>query len=257
MKRRLGQHFLFDPTILKRIVDASGITSEDLVVEIGPGKGRLTSILTERAKDVIAIELDEQLCNELKTGFLKDKPNLQIKCTDVLKFNFSELPPFKVVANIPYYITTPIIFKLLERDVRLVTATLTIQKEVAERIVASPGGKSYGVLTLMVQYYTEPSILFYIPRGAFVPPPRVDSAVIRLKRRQTPPVQVQDEALFFRIIKSSFSQRRKTISNSLKTLSKDIKGALEQAGIDYRRRPETLSMEDFARLSKVLKEINV
>ncbi len=255
MRKKLGQHFLLDPTILRRIVEASGLTSDDLIVEIGPGKGRLTEILTDIAKDVIAIELDENLCDSLKEGILKRKANLQIECIDVLKFNFAELPPFKVVANIPYYITTPIIFKLLEKDVKLLTATLTIQKEVAERIIASPGGKNYGVLSLMVQYYTEPSILFYIPRGAFLPPPKVDSAVIHLKRRAEPPVNVEDERLFFSLIKKSFSQRRKTISNSLKAVTKHIKVALDSAGIDYRRRPETLSMEDFARLSKAVKEL--
>ncbi len=257
MRRKLGQHFLLDPVILRRIVDASGLTPDDLVVEIGPGKGRLTEILTEIAREVIAIELDEHLCEILKESELKRKTNFYLECTDVLKFNFAKLPPFKVVANIPYYITTPIIFKLLERDVKLLTATLTIQKEVAERIISSPGGKSYGVLSLMVQYYTEPSILFYIPRGAFVPPPKVDSAVLHLKRRRSPPVTVEDEGLFFRIIKKAFSQRRKTIANSLKSVSEDIKTALDRAGIDYRRRPETLSMEEFARLSRSVRDLSV
>ncbi len=255
MRRRLGQHFLFDPTILKRIVDASNVSSDDLVVEIGPGKGRLTEILAKRVGKVIAIELDERFCDELERGVLRHLQNVELHCMDVLRFPFEELPPFRVVANIPYYITTPIIFRLLQDKVQLISATLTIQKEVAERIIATPGGKQYGVLSLMVQYFTEPSILFYIPRGAFSPPPKVDSAVIHLKRRAQPPVEVVDRRLFFRLIKDAFSKRRKTISNSLKGYTRNIKEALKRADIDVQIRPERLGMDDFARLSNIVAEL--
>lgn len=252
MKRRLGQHYLFEPQILERIVSSADLEKEDLVVEIGPGKGRMTEMIAGRAGRVIAIEYDQYLCEELKKklSFFK---NIELCCQDVLKFPFQELSPFKVVANIPYYITTPIIFKLLERDVKLVAATLTVQKEVAERIIATPGGKDYGVLSLMVQYYTEPAILFYISRKAFVPPPRVDSAAIHLKRRVKPPVAVSDESILFRVIRTAFSQRRKTLSNALKSLDKDIKVILEELGIDPVRRAETLTIEDFARIAEALR----
>ncbi|UCG79357.1 MAG: ribosomal RNA small subunit methyltransferase A, partial [Nitrospirota bacterium] len=162
--------------------------------------------------------------------------------------------PFKVIANIPYYITTPIIFKLIEDDNRLTSMTLTIQKEVAERIVAGPGSKSYGVLSLMVQYYGDVSMLFTIPAGAFRPRPKVDSAVIRIDRYEVPPVELTDPELFRTIIKSSFANRRKMLSNSLRNIQPDIRTILEDAGIDPSRRPETLSMNEFASLSNTLYE---
>ncbi|NOY64570.1 MAG: ribosomal RNA small subunit methyltransferase A [Nitrospirae bacterium] len=252
MKRRLGQHYLFEPQILERIVSSAALEEKDLVIEIGPGKGRMTEMIANRVDRVIAIEYDQYLCEELKKKLSSFK-NIEVYCQDVLKFPFQELSHFKVVANIPYYITTPIIFKLLERDVKLVTATLTVQKEVAERIIATPGGKDYGILSLMVQYYTEPAILFHISRKVFVPPPKVDSAVIHLKRRDQPPVLVSDENVFFRVIRTAFSQRRKTLSNALKPLNKDIKLILEELGIDPIRRAETLTMEDFARIAEALK----
>jgi|Deesub1362A_J573_1020465.scaffolds.fasta_scaffold14748_1 16S rRNA (adenine1518-N6/adenine1519-N6)-dimethyltransferase len=252
MKRRLGQHYLFEPQILERIVSSAALEQSDLVIEIGPGKGRMTEMIATRVGMVIAIEYDQYLCEELKKKLSSFK-NIEICCQDVLKFPFQELSPFKVVANIPYYITTPIIFKILEKDVKLVTATLTVQKEVAERIIATPGGKDYGVLSLMVQYYTEPAILFHISRKVFVPPPKVDSSVIHLKRRDKSPVFVSDETVFFRVIRTAFSQRRKTLSNALKPLNKDIKLILEELGIDPIRRAETLTMEDFARIAEALK----
>ena len=253
MKRKLGQHFLFDPSILKRLILAADLSPEDLVVEIGPGRGRLTRMLSEEVREVIAIELDPRLCEQLKKEF-SGIDKITVFCGDVLKYPYHTLPPFKVVANIPYYITTPIIFRLLSHRDRLISATLTVQREVAERIAAKPGGKDYGVLSLMVQYYTEPRIVFFIPRGAFSPPPKVDSAVIHLEILAKPRVSVSNEKLFFRVIKTSFSQRRKTIANSLKPLSRDIKESLLAAGIDPRRRPETLSMDEFARLAETLTE---
>jgi 16S rRNA (adenine1518-N6/adenine1519-N6)-dimethyltransferase len=251
-KRRLGQVFLYDPSILRRIIQTAQLSKEDLVVEIGPGLGRLTKMLAERAKNVIAIELDEKLLEELRVQ-LADYKNIELIFGDALKYPYENLPEFKVVANIPYYITTPVIFRLLDARRNLKSMTLTIQKEVAERIVATPGGKDYGVLSVMVQYYTEPKLKFIIPRGAFRPVPKIDSALVHFKVLEKPPVQVKDQEFFFRVVKTAFSQRRKMISNALRGLREDIKEKLAEAGIDLNRRPETLSIEEFARLSDILK----
>ena len=253
-KRRLGQHFLFDPSILKRIVSAAQINTDDTVVEIGPGSGSLTTLLAESAKEVIAVEVDRQLCERLREG-LSGIDNLELVCGDFLEYDLDKIDGFKAVGNIPYYITTPIIFKLLSAGRRLLSATLTIQKEVAERIVAGPGTKRYGILSLMVQYRTEAEIAFLIPKEAFSPPPKVDSAVIQLRTLHEKRVLVRDEGLFFRIIRTAFSQRRKTLANSLKPVYTDIKGILEKLGIDPRRRPETLTIEDFARISDTLPDV--
>lgn len=251
-KRRLGQVFLYDPSILRRIIQTAQLSKEDLVVEIGPGLGRLTKMLAERAKNVMAIELDEKLFEELRVQ-LADYKNIELICGDALKYPYENLPEFKVVANIPYYITTPVIFRLLDARRNLKSMTLTIQKEVAERIVAASGGKDYGVLSVMVQYYTEPKLKFIIPRGAFRPVPKIDSALVHFKVLEKPPVQVKDQEFFFRVVKTAFSQRRKMISNALRGLREDIKEKLAEAGVDSNRRPETLSIEEFARLSDVLK----
>lgn len=250
-KKSLGQNFLFDPLLLSRIIDAARITADDAVVEIGPGPGKMTELLAQRAKSVLAIELDTELYERLKTE-LSGYFNLKIVNMDVLEYPFVQLDPFKVVANIPYYITTPIIFHLLESRSKLRSMTLTIQKEVAERIVAPPGGKDYGVLSLSVQYYAEASLQFIIPKEAFRPMPKVDSAVIRMDIREKPPVDVKDEKMLFRIIRAAFSQRRKTLSNSLKPLIPDCKDLLKKADIDPIRRAETLSIQDFARLANLL-----
>lgn len=247
MKRPLGQHFLHHKHILERIVDVSGITGEDIVVEIGPGKGLLTELLALRAAKVIAIELDMLLCEQLKRKFFLDE-KVEIVCEDVLRYDFRSMPPFKVVANIPYYITTPIIFKILREDVLLKTATITVQKEVAERMVAGPGTKKYGVLSLMVQYLADVEIAFRIPRGAFSPPPMVDSAVVLIRKLPEPRVRVKNPGFFKKIIKRAFQHRRKTLQNALKGIT-GIEDALRNAGIDPRARPETLTIEDFARLS--------
>jgi 16S rRNA (adenine1518-N6/adenine1519-N6)-dimethyltransferase len=283
-KRHLGQVFLYDPSILRRIVQIAQLSEEDLVVEIGPGRGSLTKILAESAKNVIAIELDKRLFEELKVQFA-DYDNVQLIHEDALMYPYENLPDFKVVANIPYYITTPIIFRLLQMKhspglwdaqkkmgiilphppsakvkgkgdqvkKNLKSMTLTIQKEVAERIVAAPGGKDYGVLSVMIQYYTEPKLKFIIPRGAFRPIPKIDSAVVHFKILEKPTVSVKNEEFFFSVVKMAFSQRRKMLSNALKSLREDIKDKLTEAGIDPRRRPETLSIEEFARLSDMLK----
>jgi len=247
-KKSLGQNYLFDPSILRSIINAAGLEADDTVVEIGPGPGRMTHLLAERAKKLIAVEIDPYLYEKLLQEF-RGSDNVEIVLGDVLEYRFDGLGPFKVVANIPYYITTPIIFRLIKARQDLVSMTLTIQREVAERIVAGPGSKDYGVLSIMVQYYAEPSIKFIVPKGAFRPVPKVDSAVIHLRMRKQPVVEVKDEPLFIRIVKTSFSQRRKTLANSLKSVSADIKELLSAAGIDPQRRPETLTIEEFARLS--------
>jgi 16S rRNA (adenine1518-N6/adenine1519-N6)-dimethyltransferase len=250
-KKHLGQNFLFDPSILKKIMQASELSSEDTVVEIGPGHGRMTKLLAENAKKVIAIELDKSLFDRLKTE-IDDYKNIELINGNALYYDYEALPPFKVVANIPYNITTPLIFRLIESRKNLESMTLTIQKEVAKRIVAGPGTKDYGALSIMIQYYTVPTVKFLIPKGAFRPVPKVDSAVIHIKILQTPSVIVKDEKLFFKIIKTAFTKRRKTMLNAIRTLSEDINEKLKLANIDPKRRPETLSIQEFAKLSDIL-----
>lgn len=252
-KSRLGQNFLYDRSILERIVDAAGLTGEDTVVEIGPGPGSLTRVLSGRAKRVVAIELDERLYRKLKAE-LTGCANVELIHGDALKFPFERIGDFKVVSNIPYYITTPVIFRLLAVGRNLSTMTLTVQREVAERIVASPGGRDYGVLSIMVQYVARPELKFIIPREAFRPVPKVDSALIHIRILDKPSVTVRDEETFYRLVKTSFSQRRKTLSNSLKNFGDKIRDKLSTCGIDPRRRPETLSIEEFAKLADLLSE---
>jgi 16S rRNA (adenine1518-N6/adenine1519-N6)-dimethyltransferase len=252
MKRsRLGQNFLLDHYTAGRIVEASGVTGNDRIIEIGPGRGIMTRFIAEVAKELIAIELDYTLFNNLKKDLIAYS-NVTVLNMDVMDCDFSHYEAFKVIANIPYYITTPIIFKLIEEDNKMQSMTLTIQKEVAERIVAPPGNKQYGVLSLMVQYYGKAGILFTIPAGAFRPIPKVDSAVIKIERYENPPVHVDDPALFRKIIKTSFANRRKMLSNSLKTVHPDIKMIMDETGIDPSRRPETLSMEEFANITNAV-----
>ncbi len=278
-KRYLGQNFLYNPSILKKIIQVAQLDPEYLVVEIGPGHGSLTRMLAEKVKNVIAIELDDKLYEKLKTELIGYN-NVELINGDGLKYSYGNLPEFKVVANIPYYITTPIIFRLLEigrtqsidtqraKEIipphpplakggrgdfqikrNLKSMTLTVQKEVAERIVAQPGGKDYGVLSIMVQYYARPGLKFIIPKEAFRPVPKVDSAVIHINILERPSVDVEDKELFFRIVKTAFSQRRKMLSNSLKGILPNVQEWLDTAGIDPRRRPETLSIEEFAKLA--------
>lgn len=250
-KKHLGQNFLFDPSILGRIAEAAGLSPEDTVVEIGPGPGSLTKILADRAERVIAIEIDKGLCEKLKDE-LDDYGNVELVCGDALRYRYDKLPRFKVVANIPYYITTPIIFRLMEQGTNLKSMTLTVQKEVAERIAAKPDTRDYGVLSIMVQYRAIPSLKFIIPKGAFRPVPKVDSAVVHLEMRNVSAVTVKDEKLFFCVVKTAFTQRRKTLANSLKSISLDIRDKIISAGIDPQRRPGTLTIEEFARLTEVL-----
>lgn len=255
VKKSLGQNFLFDPQVLSRIIDAAGISPDDTVVEIGPGPGRLTLMLSRVAERVVAIELDSALYSKLHVE-LTGRENISLVLGDALKYPYAELGSFKVVANIPYYITTPIIFRLIEARNSLVSMTLTIQKEVAQRIVAHPGTKDYGILSLAVQYHAIPEIKFIIPAEAFRPKPKVDSAVIHMGIRKTPKVIVANETLFFKIIRAGFSQRRKTISNALKTLMPDIKDFLIDTGINPVRRAETLSMDEFAKLADYIHRID-
>ncbi len=254
-KKSLGQHFLYNPQILRKIVEAAKLESEDIVVEIGPGHGSLTKIIAENVAKVIAIELDEELYKKLKKELFIYK-NIEFVHGDALEYPFNELPDFKVVANIPYYITTPIIFRLLEIKSEkgeflhnLKSITMSIQKEVAERIIAEPGGKDYGILSIMVQYYARTSFEFIIPREAFRPVPKVDSAVIHMQILEKPRVTVSNEKRFFNIVRTAFSQRRKMLLNSLKALHENPKQWLLSAGIDPHRRPETLTIEEFAHLA--------
>jgi 16S rRNA (adenine1518-N6/adenine1519-N6)-dimethyltransferase len=251
-KKSLGQNFLKDPHYLSKIVDAARIGPSDQVLEIGPGLGHMTRILSERAEKVLALELDERLIPILRTDFA-DKPNVSIVQIDALEYQYAALPgTWKVVANLPYYISTPIIQLLLEHRARFTSLTLMLQKEVAERIAAEPGGKEYGYLSILVQLYAAPRIEFTVPPGAFTPQPEVDSSVITLRMRDKPAVLLKDERFFFQVVKAVFSQRRKTLRNGLKqlTLPKEkLNDVLLQTGIDLGRRAETLSMEEFGRLA--------
>ena len=250
-KKHLGQNFLYDPSVLTRIIDAAELSRSDTVVEIGPGPGRLTRLLADTVDKVIAIELDQDLYERLRADLIGYR-NVELVHGDALKFRYESVGTFKVVANIPYYITTPIIFRLLEARENLESMTLTIQKEVAERIAASPGGKDYGVLTIMVRYYALSEMKFIIPKESFRPEPKVDSAVLHMRILKRPAVDVKDEEMFFRVVRTAFSQRRKTLSNSLRGLGENIKEVLASAGIDPARRPETLSLEEFAGLADSL-----
>lgn len=235
-------------------MDFSGVEKEDLVVEIGPGHGRLTRLLSEKAGRVIAIEIDPFLVRRLKDE-LKDCINVELIEADALEYPYNNLGPFKVVSNIPYYITTPLIFKLLETE-NLISMTLTVQKEVAQRIVAGPGSKDYGVLSLMVQYRAIPEIKFFIPRGAFRPVPKVDSAVVHIEISNSL-LEPQLEETFKKIVRASFSKRRKTLLNSLKGVLRgiDIKTLLHSCSIDPSRRPESLSLNEFIRISEKIYEL--
>lgn len=253
MGAKLGQHFLYDPGTLGRIADAASIGADDTIVEVGPGPGSLTRILARRARRVIAIELDPVLHARLE-GNLRSEgiDNVELHLGDAMRFNYSSIGRFKVVANIPYQITTPLIFLLLEERARLSSMTLTIQREVAVRIASAPARKDYGVLSLAVQYYGVPEVLFTVPAAAFHPPPKVDSACLHVAIRRTPPVEVRDEELMFRVIRAGFGMRRKTLHNALKAISPDMDEVLDRAGVDPRLRAEVLDMAAFARISNEL-----
>lgn len=264
-KKSLGQNFLIDQNILDRIVNAAEIGINDGVLEIGPGIGALTEKLARQADKVVAVEIDQRLLPILRDT-LSAYPGVTVIHGDVLKLSLRELfdhyyekdQAVSVVANLPYYVTTPIVMKLLEEKLPLKQIVVMIQKEVAERMTASPGGKEYGSLSIAVQYYCEPSVELVVPRQVFVPQPNVDSAVIRLKVRDKPPVAVDDEAFFFKVVQASFGQRRKTIANNLlgsffqKGQRELLESILHSCGIDPSRRGETLSIEEYALLSNTL-----
>ncbi len=255
--RRLGQNFLISPGVVRAVVEAAGIETGDLVLEIGPGIGTLTQGLLEAGAQVTAVELDKKLPAVLAET-LRGYEHLNIVQGDILKTDIPALmgeKPFKVAANLPYYITTPILLSLLEQNLPITHIVTMVQKEVAERMTASPGGKDYGALSVAVQYYTEPEIVLDVPPSCFFPAPEVDSAVIACTIRKTPAVAVKDDILFFRVVKASFGQRRKTLSNALKPLGipkEKIESALRNAKIDASRRGETLSLTEFAAITNEL-----
>ncbi len=258
--KKYGQNFLIDPGVLEKIVEVSAIDKDSMVLEIGPGLGTMTKQLCERAGKVLAIEIDKDLIKALSIN-MSGYDNFKLINDDVLRLDLKSLLKeyfgdikARVVANLPYYITSPIIMKLLEEGLNLSSITIMVQKEVAQRIAAAPGGKDYGVLSLSVQYYAIPEIAAIVPAEAFMPMPGVDSAVVNLKIRQEAPVALKDEALFFRVIKAAFAQRRKTLLNALYgsglNLEKSqVEELLSSCGIDARRRGETLSINEFAALS--------
>jgi 16S rRNA (adenine1518-N6/adenine1519-N6)-dimethyltransferase len=273
-KKSLGQNFLTDQRVARRIVDSVSPLPADIVIEIGPGAGALTRMLVERSGFVEAIEIDERLADDLRRSLRAE--NLSIVTADALNLDWSKLianankkahalgpagqPKMRVriVANLPYYISTPIIEKLLSAGRTLFDMTLMLQKEVADRITTGPGSKEYGSLSVMVQYYCLASKLFEVPPSSFTPAPKVQSAVIRLAVRRDPAVEVADEARFFALVRASFAQRRKTILNNLKAaagvlgFSQPLEAALEAASVAPQRRAETLSLEEFAALSMAL-----
>ena len=265
-QKKFGQNFLIDEHVLDKIIRAAEITKDDYVLEIGPGIGTMTQYLACAAREVTAVEIDRALIPILEDT-LKEYDNVSIINEDILKVDIAALAkeknggrPIKVVANLPYYITTPIIMGLFESHVPLESITVMVQKEVADRMQVGPGTKDYGALSLAVQYYAEPYIVANVPPNCFMPRPAVGSAVIRLTRHQKPPVEVMDEKLMFRIIRASFNQRRKTLANGLKNsgelnLSKEvITVAIEKLGKGSSVRGEALDLEEFARLTNIIKE---
>jgi len=253
--KSLGQNFLKDPHYLNRIADAARVGPQDQVLEIGPGLGHLTAVLAQRAQKVLAIEVDDRLIARLQNAF-SSCPNFQLIHADALEYDYGLLNGrWKVVANLPYYISTPIIQKLIARRDKFISLTLMLQKEVAERIASPPGGKEYGYLSVLVQFYSVPRIEFKVPPGAFTPSPEVDSCVITLTLRDRPAVAVKDEDFFIRLIKAAFSQRRKTLRNALKQLKspqEKMAAVFNSTGLDLGRRAETLSVEEFGKLSDFL-----
>lgn len=260
-QKKFGQNFLIDTRVLDKIIASAGVTKEDCVLEIGPGIGTMTQYLAESARHVVAVEIDSNLIPILKET-LADYDNVTVIHDDILKVDINRIAeeynngrPIKVVANLPYYITTPIIMGLFEGMVPIDNITVMVQKEVADRMQVGPGSKDYGALSLAVQYYAEPYIVANVPPNCFMPRPSVGSAVIRLTRHKNPPVNVQDSLLMFRLIRASFNQRRKTLQNGLNNspeipfTKEQIAAAIESLGLGASVRGETLSLEQFAALS--------
>ena len=263
-QKRFGQNFLIDSGVLERIVKSAGITKDDCILEIGPGIGTLTQYLAEAAGKVIAVDIDRNLIPVLSET-LKDWDNVEVINEDILKLDILKLSQeknqgrkFKAVANLPYYITTPIIMNLLENEIPVDSITVMIQKEVAERMQAQPGNKEYGALSLAVQYYSEAHAALRVPCNCFIPRPKVDSEVIHLNKYDEPPVKVSDSKLMFKIIRASFNQRRKTLVNGIKNAPElgfsreEVSYALQECGFDPSVRGEQLSIDDFARLTDIL-----
>lgn len=265
-QKKFGQNFLIDSHVLDKIVSAAGITKDDFVLEIGPGIGTMTQYLAASARKVFAVEIDKALIPILEDT-LKEFDNVQVINQDILKVDIKKLAeehndgkPIKVVANLPYYITTPIIMELFESQVPIDSITVMVQKEVADRMKVGPGTKDYGALSLAVQYYAEPYIVANVPPNCFMPRPKVGSAVIRLTRHEKPPVEVADEKLMFRLIRASFNQRRKTLANGLNNSpelsysKEEIQQTIEKCGFKAGIRGEALTLEDFAKLANAFSE---
>ena len=263
-QKKFGQNFLIDTHVLDKIIQSANITKDDMVLEIGPGIGTMTQYLAQAAGKVIAVEIDKNLIPILEDT-LSDYDNVTVINEDILKVDIAKLAeeknggrPIKVVANLPYYITTPIIMGLFESHVPVVSITVMVQKEVADRMQVGPGTKDYGALSLAVQYYAKPYIVANVPPNCFMPRPKVGSAVIRLTRHAETPVQVDDEKLLFQIIRASFNQRRKTLANGLKNYEglsfgkETIEAAIAECGFSPSVRGEALSLEEFAKLANVL-----
>lgn len=262
-QKKFGQNFLIDSHVLDKITTAAGVTKDDVVLEIGPGFGTMTQYLAELAKEVIAVEIDKTLIPILQDT-LQNYDNVTLFNEDILKMDIASLVerknsgrPIKVVANLPYYITTPIIMSLFESHVPLENITVMVQKEVAQRMQAGPGTKDYGALSLAVQFYAEPYIVANVPPNCFIPRPNVGSAVIRLTKWENPPIQVKNEKFMFSLIRASFNQRRKTLQNSLVNggvgvTKEQVVSALEKIGLPPAIRGEALTLEEFAYLSDLL-----
>lgn len=264
---KLGQHFLFDKGILNRIADTAGVTGADCVLEVGPGLGTLTEVLAERAGTVIAVELDGALIPRLRER-LAPFPNVTVVHADIMKVDLNAIwrdgfggKPFMVVANLPYYITTPVIMRMLESGLPVVSVTVMVQKEVADRLVSTPGSKDYGAISVAVQIRTEAERAFIVPAGAFSPPPRVQSAVLRMTVRQQPPVAVHDMGLFEKTVRGCFAARRKTLRNNVSAAfnlgGNDAAKLLAEAGLDPGGRAEQLDLAAFAALANRLYEQGV
>lgn len=263
-QKKFGQNFLINSSVLEDIISEADVTEDDMVLEIGPGIGTMTQYLCEAARQVIAVEIDTNLIPILQDT-LSEYDNVKVINEDILKVDINALAneynngkPIKVVANLPYYITTPIIMGLFESHVPIDSITIMVQKEVADRMQEGPGSKEYGALSLAVQYYSTPEIVVNVPPSCFMPQPKVGSAVIKLTRHEKPPVDVDDEKLMFKLIRASFNQRRKTLANGLNNfggfnLSKEmIQESIEELGVPVNVRGEALSLEQFAKLSNII-----
>ncbi|MBM4338054.1 MAG: ribosomal RNA small subunit methyltransferase A [Deltaproteobacteria bacterium] len=260
-QKKLGQHFLVDGNIINQVVQAAEVTTEDVILEVGPGLGEMTLELARQAKGVMAVEIDSTLAEILKKKMFY-VPNVEIINEDILKVDFDVLfcragAPLKVVANLPYQISTPLLFRFIESRKHFSSFTLMLQREVAERIGASPGGKEYGSLSVFIQIFSDVSICFFVKPSAFFPPPKVESAVVQITWKAKPALEPTNEEWFKKVVKASFGYRRKTLANALKhsklILPQSVELKMVQIGIDPKRRPGTLTIQEFIRLSDALK----